>query len=107
MEKTLALEAYLGILVLAPLFGAKKSPFVRFHVNQGPSQRRCRICDSAFSQYYSECFSPSNRYSSASYGIVGFAGLPPRKLEKLLPCFLLQWIHQNGRQPLFLFPTRS
>ena len=35
MEKTLALEAYLGILLLAPLFGAKKSPFVRFHVNQG------------------------------------------------------------------------
>ena len=35
MEKTLALEAYLGILVLAPLFGAKKSPFVRFHTNQG------------------------------------------------------------------------
>ena len=36
---------------------------------------------------------------------VGFAGLPPRKPEKLLPCFLLQWIHQNGRQPLFLFPV--
>ena len=35
MEKTLALEAYLGILVLAPIFGAKKSPFVRFHANQG------------------------------------------------------------------------
>ena len=35
MEKTLALEAYLGILVLAPLFGAKKSNYVRFHVNQG------------------------------------------------------------------------
>ena len=35
MEKTLALEAYLGILVLAPLFGAKKSSFVRFHANQG------------------------------------------------------------------------
>ena len=35
MEKTLALEAYLGLLVLAPLFGAKKSPFVRFHTNQG------------------------------------------------------------------------
>ncbi len=35
MEKTLALEAYLGLLVLAPLFGAKKSKFVRFHVNQG------------------------------------------------------------------------
>ena len=35
MEKTLALEAYLGILVLAPIFGAKKSSFVRFHANQG------------------------------------------------------------------------
>ena len=35
MEKTLALEAYLGILVLAPIFGAKNSPFVRFHANQG------------------------------------------------------------------------
>lgn len=35
MEKTLALEAYLGILVLAPLFGAKQSKFARFHANQG------------------------------------------------------------------------
>ena len=35
MEKTLALEAYLGILVLAPIFGARKSTFVRFHANQG------------------------------------------------------------------------
>ena len=35
MEKTLALESYLGILVLAPIFGAKKSKFVRFHANQG------------------------------------------------------------------------
>ena len=25
----------MGLLVLAPLFGAKKSPFVRFHTNQG------------------------------------------------------------------------
>ena len=44
-------------------------------------------------------------YSSASSDIVGFAGLPPRKLDKHLPCFLLQRIHQNGRQPLFLFPV--
>jgi hypothetical protein len=44
-------------------------------------------------------------YSSASSDKVGFAGLPPRKPEKLLPCFLLQWIHQNGRQSLFLFPV--
>ena len=35
MEKTLALESYLGLLVLAPIFGAKKSKFVRFHANQG------------------------------------------------------------------------
>ena len=35
MEKTLAIEAYLGILVLAPLFGAKKSKFAHFHVTQG------------------------------------------------------------------------
>ena len=35
MEKTLAIEAYLGILVLAPLFGAKQSKFTRFHVTQG------------------------------------------------------------------------
>ena len=35
MVKTLALESYLGILVLAPLFGAKQSKFARFHANQG------------------------------------------------------------------------
>ena len=35
MEKTLAIEAYLSLLVLAPLFGAKNSAFVKFHVNQG------------------------------------------------------------------------
>ena len=35
MEITLALESYLGILVLAPIFGAKQSRFVRYHANQG------------------------------------------------------------------------
>ena len=35
MEKTLALESYLGLLVLAPIFGAKQSRFARFHANQG------------------------------------------------------------------------
>ena len=35
MEKTLALESYLGLLVLAPIFGAKQSRFVRYHANQG------------------------------------------------------------------------
>jgi len=27
--------AYLGILVLVPIFAAKESPFARFHANQG------------------------------------------------------------------------
>ena len=35
MEKTLAIESYLGLLVLAPIFGAKQSRFVRYHANQG------------------------------------------------------------------------
>ena len=34
-NKTLSLFAYLGILVLIPLFGAKESKFARFHCNQG------------------------------------------------------------------------
>ena len=35
MEIILALESYLGLLVLAPILGAKQSRFVRFHANQG------------------------------------------------------------------------
>lgn len=34
-NKGMAIIAYLGILVLIPLFAAKKSPFARFHTNQG------------------------------------------------------------------------
>ncbi len=34
-NKTLSLFAYLGILVLIPLFGMKESKFARFHCNQG------------------------------------------------------------------------
>lgn len=34
-NKTMAVLAYLGILVLVPLFGAKESKFARFHANQG------------------------------------------------------------------------
>lgn len=34
-NKVLAVFAYLGILVLVPIFGAPKSPFARFHSNQG------------------------------------------------------------------------
>ena len=34
-NKTMAVLAYLGILVLVPLLGAKGSKFARFHANQG------------------------------------------------------------------------
>lgn len=34
-NKVMAILAYLGILVLIPLFAAKDSPFARFHVKQG------------------------------------------------------------------------
>ena len=44
-------------------------------------------------------------YSSATSDKAGFAGLTPREQGKLLSRFLFQWIHQNRRQPLFLFPV--
>ncbi len=34
-NKVLSVFAYLGILVLIPIFGASESPFARFHANQG------------------------------------------------------------------------
>ena len=34
-NKVLALESYLGILVLFPIFGSKYSSFTRYHANQG------------------------------------------------------------------------
>ena len=34
-NKVMAILAYLGILVLVPLFAAKESKFARFHTNQG------------------------------------------------------------------------
>ncbi|MDR1098680.1 MAG: hypothetical protein LBL57_11170 [Tannerella sp.] len=34
-NKVMAILAYLGILVLVPIFAAKESPFARFHANQG------------------------------------------------------------------------
>ena len=34
-NKVMAIIAYLGILVLIPLFAAKNSKFARFHTNQG------------------------------------------------------------------------
>ena len=34
-NKVMGVLAYIGILVLIPLFAAKNSPFARFHTNQG------------------------------------------------------------------------
>ena len=34
-NKVMAVLAYLGILVLVPIFAAKESKFARFHANQG------------------------------------------------------------------------
>ena len=34
-NKVMAILAYIGILVLVPIFAAKESPFARFHANQG------------------------------------------------------------------------
>ena len=34
-NKVMGVLAYIGILVLIPLFAAKTSPFARFHTNQG------------------------------------------------------------------------
>ena len=34
-NKTMGILAYLGILVLIPIFAAKQSPFARYHANQG------------------------------------------------------------------------
>lgn len=34
-NKAMGILAYLGILVLIPIFAAKDSPFARFHANQG------------------------------------------------------------------------
>jgi hypothetical protein len=45
--------------------------------------------------------------SSASFDEGGFTGLTPGKKGKLLSRFLFQWIHQNGRQLLFLFTVHD
>ena len=34
-NKIMGILAYLGILVLVPIFAAKESPFARYHANQG------------------------------------------------------------------------
>ena len=43
-NKLFAVLAYLGILVLVPIFGAKNSKFARFHANQGIILFIIQIC---------------------------------------------------------------
>ena len=42
-NKAMGVFAYLGILVLIPLLGAKNSPYARFHANQGLALAICEI----------------------------------------------------------------
>jgi uncharacterized membrane protein len=42
-NKVMGILAYLGILVLVPLFAAKESKFARFHANQGLILLICAI----------------------------------------------------------------
>lgn len=48
-NKVMAILAYLGILVLVPIFAAKESKFARFHANQGVV---LLICEIAFGIVY-------------------------------------------------------
>ena len=42
-NKVFAILAYIGILVLVPIFAAKESKFARFHANQGLGLFICEI----------------------------------------------------------------
>lgn len=49
-NKWMAVLAYLGILVLIPLFVAKESKFARFHINQGLILLICSVVSAVFSR---------------------------------------------------------
>lgn len=42
-NKLMGILAYLGILVLVPIFAAKESPFARYHANQGLTLAICEV----------------------------------------------------------------
>jgi uncharacterized membrane protein len=42
-NKTMSILAYIGLLVLVPLFAAKDSPYARFHSNQGLLLLICEV----------------------------------------------------------------
>lgn len=55
-NKVMAILAYLGILVLVPLFAAKESPFSRFHANQGLVLFACEVALSIISMIITPIF---------------------------------------------------
>lgn len=74
-NKKMAILAYLGILVLIPILGAKESPYARYHANQG-----LILCIAAilYSVAYSILSSIILAISWRLYwlvSILGFAGL--------------------------------
>ena len=74
-NKTMAILAYLSILVLIPLFAAKDSPFARYHTNQGLILFLAEI---AYSVLYSVLSGVILAISWRLYflvSIIGFVGL--------------------------------
>lgn len=70
-NKAMGVLAYLGILVLVPIFAAKESRFARFHANQGLV---LAIAEVAFSILYSILVSIMTSLLFST-GAVGFLGL--------------------------------
>ncbi len=69
-NKAMAILAYLGILVLVPIFAAKDSKFARFHANQGLV---LFVAEIAFSIVYSILLSILSNllFSTGSLGVWG------------------------------------
>ena len=55
-NKVMAILAYLGFLVLVPIFAAKESPFARFHANQGLTIFACEVALSIISMILTPLF---------------------------------------------------
>ncbi len=71
-NKVMAILAYIGILVLVPLFAAKESKFARFHTNQGLI---LAICEIAYGIAYSILSSVILAISWKLYFLVSIIGL--------------------------------
>ena len=71
-NKVMAILAYLGILVLVPIFTAKESRFARFHANQGLI---LLICEAAYTVIYRIVSTILNEISSAFSLVSALLGL--------------------------------